>query len=108
MRVLYSVENWDNDSKKFLTMNWEDARENFMKDSFDAMNIYFEDLNKKGNFNERFHIWKKIGRFGVDEGMMIHDCRHTRRKDKQICETRKDFPLSEFFIQKYMETNIGG
>ena len=104
MRVLYSVEDWTHtDSKKLLTMNWKDAHENFLRASNDVLIVYFEDIEKKGNFNERFHIWKKIGRFGIDEGVWIQDCRHKRRKEKQICESWNKFPADEFFLNKYLK-----
>jgi len=107
MRVLYSVEDWmHTDSKKFITMNWKDAREDFMKASKDGLVVYFEDLDRKGNFNERFHIWKKVGRFGIDEGVWIHDSRHKRRKEKQICESWNKFPSDETFLMKYMKTEV--
>lgn len=105
MRIIYSIENWDNDSKKVLTLNWKDARASFMKESFDAMNIYFKDLEKKGNFNERFHVWKKIGRFGIDEGIWIEDCRNKRKKEKCICELAREFPEDGEFLLKYITAN---
>ena len=102
MRILYSVEDLAHaDSKKFLTMNWKDARKSFMKASRDVLLVYFEDINKKGNFDERFQIWKKVGRFGIDEGVWIKDSRHKRKKEKQICESWNKFPCDETFLMKY-------
>ena len=96
MKILYSVEDWmHTDSKKFLTENWKDARENFMKASRDGLIIYFEDIDNKGNFNERFYIWKIVGRFGIDEGVWIKDSRNKRKKEKQVCESWNKFPISE-------------
>lgn len=101
MRVLWVARKYDTE-ENVITMNFIEARKQFLKDSFDALDIYFEDLQIKGNFSQRFQIWKKIGKFGTDEGIMIHDCRNKRKKDKLICETRKEFPEDESFLEKYL------
>lgn len=83
-------------------MNWKDAREEFMKASRDVLLVYFEDIDEKGNFNERFYIWKKVGRFGVDEGVWLQDCGRKRKKEKQICESWNKFPSDEYFLMNYI------
>lgn len=110
MKVLFVVKNWDTDIE-FVTMNFAEARSKFMKSKWHEIDVWFEDLANAGNFNRRFEIWKKIERFGEFGGVFLRDCKHKKRKEKLVCETLKEFPLSEFFMNKYLATDnvhLGG
>jgi len=110
MRVLFVVKNWDTDIEA-VTLNFAEARSKFMKSKWDEIDVWFEDLSNAGNFNKRFEIWKKIERFGEFGGVFLKDCKNKKRKEKIVCETLKDFPLNEFFINKYLPSGyayLGG